>query len=356
MTDKLDIHNVSDEDFMKSSFDSFATGASVEASEASEELLDQSHAKELDSTHIKAEDELNTPELEVDEELEESALEEESEEDINLETDYKSEYNKLFEPMKAAGMDFQVKSIDEAKKLIQMGLDYNQKMSALKPHRKLLKMLENHDMLDESKINNIIDLVSGNKDAISKLIRDNGIDPLDIETADDNGYSPSDYSVSDQAVELDEVIDSIKSTASFADTMQVVTRQWDDASKQSIASEPQLLSVLNNHIASGLYAMVQERMQRERLMGTLSGLSDLDAYRATGDIIYQEGGMDKYLNNTTTPTNTRVATAPRADTSALNNQRRKASTQKPITPSKKAVVVPNLLTMSDEDFEKFSPY
>lgn len=307
-------------------------------------------------------------EFEDDDESEEDSDDEESEEDdeeLDEEDDSGSDneahpdLEKLFTPFKAAGSEFTIKSVDEAIELAKKGLDYNRKMVALKPHRQLLKLLDNNSMLDQEKLNFAIDLMSGNKEAITKLVADHNIDVMDINTTESGNYTPSNRQVSDTAVELDDVIDSIKSTPTFADTMQTVTKDWDEASKRAIVSQPKLLSLINEHKSNGVFAMVQERVHREQLMGGLSGLSDFDAYRAAGDLIYKEGGFTAPgLENKPEPTKKIVSSKPKVDTE-LNNRRKKASQSKGTKPKGKknqSFTSQDIIDMSDEDFANFKPF
>ena len=53
------------------------------------------------------------------------------------EFDYESAYKKVSEPFKANGVDIQVKEPDDIVRLMQMGANYQKKMSQLKPHLKM---------------------------------------------------------------------------------------------------------------------------------------------------------------------------------------------------------------------------
>ena len=68
------------------------------------------------------------------------------------ELDYKAVYSRIMAPFKANGRDIEVKSVDEAITLMQMGANYNKKMAALKPNMKVLKLLERNQLLDEERL------------------------------------------------------------------------------------------------------------------------------------------------------------------------------------------------------------
>ena len=76
-------------------------------------------------------------------------------------------------------------------------------------------MLEKEGLLDQNKLNNLIDLSKKEPKAIAQLLKDSGIDPLDIDTAEEVSYKPTDYGVTDKEFQLNQVIDDIKDSPSF---------------------------------------------------------------------------------------------------------------------------------------------
>ena len=85
-------------------------------------------------------------------------------------------------------------------------------------------MLENNGLLDEQKITYLIDLDKKNPDAIGKLIKESGIDPLDVNTQEEPKYTPGNYSVSDAQVNLDAVLDRPRWVTPRSIWMQVTIR------------------------------------------------------------------------------------------------------------------------------------
>lgn len=274
-----------------------------------------------------------------------------------VEIDYQAEYSRLLAPFKANGRDIQIKSVDEAITLMQMGANYNKKMAALKPNLKLLKMLENNKLLDESKISFLIDLDKKDPAAINKLISDSKIDPMDLDADKAGDYKQATYTVSDTEIELESVLDEIESTSTYKRTLDIVTNKWDAASKQSIAGNPNALRTLNNHVASGIYDIISAEVDNERLFNRLNGLSDLDAYRQVGDAIEARGGFNHLFQGSssdkkeTLPAGTVVTPKPKKEESdKLNDKRRAASPTRAGTPKAKPDFSP--LGLSDEEFAK----
>jgi hypothetical protein len=274
--------------------------------------------------------------------------------ELSAEVDYKTEYEKVFAPFKANGRDITVKSAEDAVSLMQMGANYNKKMAALKPNFKLLKMLEKHELLDEAKLSYLIDLDKKNPEAINKLLKDSGIDPMDLDAEKASEYKPKTYTVDERELELDTVLGDLKDSPSYTRTLEVVGNKWDGASRQVIADTPQLLKVINGHITSGVYDIINQQVEQDRTFGRLDGLTDIEAYRKVGDSIQARGGFDHLGMNQgkQTPKGTIVTPPkPKVDSVELRDKKRAASSTKPVAAKSEAKEF-NPLAMSDEEFSK----
>lgn len=315
-----------------------------EADETEEDDAEDSTEDESDDSEDEAEDSDSTDDVE-DEDAE-------SKEEVTTKDtiDYKAEYEKLTQSFKANGKDISVANVDEAISLMQMGANYNKKMAALKPNLKLLKLLENNKLLDEAKLSYLIDLDKKNPEAITKLLKDSGIDPLDVDLEKESEYKPNTYTVHDKELELDEVLANLQDTPTYGQTLDIVGNKWDGPSKQIVADNPQLLTLINDHVARGIYAVISKEVERERLFGRLNNVTDLEAYKIVGDNLEANGAFD-HLN----PVQKQVVkvaplTKKAADPKLVSKKRAASSTQK-TAPSK----LPddfNPLGMSDEEFGK----
>ena len=273
--------------------------------------------------------------------------------------DYKKEYERILAPFKANGKQLQVKNADEAIQLMQMGANYNKKMASLKPNLKLMKLLENNNLLDEGKLSYLVDLEKKDPEAVKKLVKDSGLDPLEINTDEESDYKPNTYTVHDREIELDTVLDEIQDTPSYSRMIDVVSNKWDSASKQVIAQSPQLLKVVNEHVASGIYDTISKEMESERLFGRLEGLSDIEAYRQVGDAIQARGGFDdlSQKDGDTSDAPKKVvkeakpAPKKKAEDPKLKDKKRAASTTKAAGSAKKDKDF-NPLSLSDDEFSK----
>lgn len=270
--------------------------------------------------------------------------------------DYKAEYERLTQPFKANGKEIKVNSVEDAVELMQMGANYSKKMAALKPHLKLIKMLDKHGLMDESKLSYLIDLNGKNPEAIAKLVKDSGLDPMEMDENKADGYKPTSYKVDDREIELDNVLESIKDSSTYQRTISVVSNEWDKASKEVIANTPQILSVLNAHMESGIYDIIQAELENERTFGRLQGLSDIESYRYVGDRIQANGGFSHLAKGQQNqPKQNAVSAKPmQVQDDKLKDKKRAAAPSKPAVTTQVAKEF-NPLALSDEEFAKFKP-
>ena len=342
----------------------------AEAADTSPAVEEPKAEKTSDADDAAAPGEDSEEELEANEEKPTSSEEEpeggepkseelkEAPEEDSAAIDFEAEYKRLLAPFRANGREIKVESVDDALALMQMGANYNKKMAALKPNIKLMKMLENNGLLSEEKLSFLIDLDKKSPEAISKLVKDSGLDLMDLDTEKAGEYKPKIHSVDDREVELDTVLDEIQETPTYAQTLEIVSKKWDGASKQTVANSPQLLKVINDHVASGIYTMISEEVERERLFGRLNNLSDIEAYRQVGDAIQARGGFNHLVPNQGKPAAPKIVVQPKpkaSDEDKLNEKRRAASSTKPAnTSSANADMGINPLGLSDEEFSKLA--
>jgi hypothetical protein len=265
------------------------------------------------------------------------------------EFDYESAYKKVSEPFKANGTDMQVKDPEDIISLMQMGANYQKKMAQLKPNLKLIKMLENNDLLNEDKLHNLIDLSKKDPKAIAKLVKESDIDPLDIDKDVPEDYQPTDYSVSDKEYNLDEVLDDIKHTDTFNRTINVLTKEWDADSKSTISDYPEIIRIVNSHMSTGVFDKVNTVLQRDKALGKMPGISDVDAYRQIVEFMHKNGELYQSDDNKGTP---KVSSKTDDKANADRNKQRKAVAPVKQTTTKKSASDGDFLGLSDEEFMK----
>jgi hypothetical protein len=380
---------ISDDDFLKLSADDFENESIEEEESTEEEELEEEDSEESteteeqeESSKEESEEEESDDESEEREEEEETTEDEEETEVVEQKSstktnksekskesdketestesiDYKAAYEKLTAPFKANGKELKVENIEEAITLMQKGANYNAKMVAIKPHLKMLRMLENHNLLDETKLAHLIDLSKHDKNAITKLLSDAKINPLDIDVEDAGNYVEGNYSVTDNEMRFNEVTAEIKGTPSYSRTVKIVTTEFDPKSKQMLSENPDALLVINTHVESGVYDVVKTELDRRRMLGKIaSNLSELEAYDLVGTELHNSGALAKYYPQ-------EAGKQQKAKESGNKPPIKKESTQNSLKDRKKAVAPVkgatkkattdsdlNPLAMSDEEFLK----
>lgn len=276
----------------------------------------------------------------------EETKEEKSEKTEEVSLDLMKEvYNKVFAPFRANGKEIQVKSVDDVISLMQMGANYNKKMASIKGYMPVLKMLQKHELLSEEDLSYLIDLKRKDPKAIAKLLQDSEIDLYNFDTEQANDYKPGNYAVSPQEIALDEALQEIQHSPQYTRTVTVLGQQWDEDSRTKVAQNPQVIGVINQHMEAGLFDFVWQEVERQRVMGYLQGVSDLDAYYQVGEALNQAGHLRNPNQHVQEQQNRQVQQQAVKQKKAAAAPTSKASTQ----PSLSKV---DILNMSDEEFEK----
>lgn len=179
---------------------------------------------------------------------------------------------------------------------------------------------------------------------------------MDLDAEKASAYRQSTYAVDDREMELDTVLDELQGTPTYTRTLDLVSNKWDVASKQAVSAAPRLLKLLNDHMASGVYDLISTGVERERMLGRLNGVSDIDAYKQVGDAINARGGFNHlFKEQTTTPTKEPVVVAPKpkVEDTTLKDKRRAASSTTAAAPTT-APKDFSPLSMSDDEFAKLA--
>lgn len=373
--DSLDISddelmNMSDEDLAKlgtqedESEETEATSEEEEEEEASEDSDSQEEdSKEDSGTDDSVEDGKSEEESEEEESQEDKESDDEGEEEAKdtspLTPEVQSKldaYAELFDnPIKANGVDIQIDSVENAKRLIQMGLGFSEKMQQIKPVRKVGKMLQDNDLLDEAKVNHLIDVSKGNPEAIAKLLKDHGIDPLDLKPEESTEYKPNTYNATDAQMDLNDVLQQLAGTESGQAIIDTVSTKWDSTSQAMMAERPEIFTALDSHKRSGHYDKVVAKMALDKALGKLdSSKSDLENYHATAEAMFGNQGEQKQeeqpqAKEEKPAEEQKPKQKPKAKSSTED---KKALSGRNQQQASKSVDIDTLAGLSDEEFEK----
>lgn len=293
---------------------------------------------------------------------------------------YEDAYQKMMAPLKDKGKTFEPKTIDEVRQLANLGLNYTKQMQALKPNLKLMRMLETNGLLDENKLNDIIDLhTKKDPGAIAKFLKENNVDPMDIDPEAGAEYKPANHRVSDEDMAFRSKLEEVSSTPLGKDTIRAIDKEWDKESKAAVYKNPVILDRIREQRENGVYAQISTEVARLRTLGDLdTDMPFLDAYKVVGDKLHEHGLLK--INGVPTnqmgkapgqgaPRNPAPPNNPAStQTGSRVIERRSEQPKKVVTndkaaraaaPSRTAVVTQkpkmndsSVLLMSDEEFEK----
>ena len=260
----------------------------------------------------------------------------------NQEVDYKSIYEQVFKPFKANGKEITPKSVEDIISLMQMGANYTKKMQLMAPMKKVVQSLDNAK-IDEQELNFLIDVSKGDKEAIKQLLIKHKIDPLEIDLDGDNTYSPRNNIASDEDVEFNDTLMDIHD--SLPKIQEILNNTWDDNSKKAILKDPRLMRALHEEVQMGRFDEVQKRLEAEKTFGRYRGVSDVNAYIDLVSKMEQERMKTKTQPETPTKTES---------TKKIPDKSKAAPTKGKTSKSSSSLTAKDLLSMSDDEFNKLS--
>lgn len=268
---------------------------------------------------------------------------------------YEEFYKQVMAPLKANGTTIDLKSPDEVLQLMRMGANYTRKMQAIAPHRKLLMMLENNGLMDEGKLSFLIDIEKKNPEAIKKLLKDSGIDPLDIDIKEETSYRGGNHKVTDEEATFVSALDDLRSNQGGTETLNVINSKWDQASKDVLWNSPEVMQVIHEQRVNGMYDRISTEVERQRTLGIIpSNVPFIQAYKTIGDAMGKAGVFNDIVQAPVNKTQTKAPVATRAQQVkpvVKNNDKVNAATTTRSS-SKTAEFKVNPLAMSDEEILK----
>ena len=309
-----DLYDMSDEDLeaafqeAKASEEEVDDSGIVEDEEIEEEVVEDSEDTEFeeedddvvdepeDEESDEGEDETEEVEEEEPEDLpeDEDSDDNETDDEVDEEADEESkedqteaEETKIEEPVqpvnhkfKANGMEYEFSNneiMEQFPKIFGQAMDYTKKTQAMKPWRKTIDALETAK-LSHDDVSLAIDVLRGDTSAIQEVLKRQGIDALDLNTEEDKVFTPNDYGRDEKSLAIQDVIDDISVDPEYATTNQVLAKEWDDASWETMAKDPEMIRLLHTDVKSGVYDALKPVAAKLKLYDR--GMkSDLEYYK-----------------------------------------------------------------------------
>lgn len=279
-------------------------------------------------------------------------------------------FKKVNTPFKADGKDFTVRSPEDAIRLMQQGVNYSRNMQQLKPMKALNRMLVDQGLNDPQKINFLIDLSKGDKEAITQLLKSHKIDPMDLDTEKDSGYQARNYQGDPQDNDFRDALDMALTSPDGQALVSHIHKDWDKSSKAKLRENPAILGNLQELKASGVYDKVVAELEYQKSIGYLINVPFLQAFDQVGEAMKNAGVFQEANPN---PAQAGNSMAP-LQSGQLQNQPVASGARKQQPASKKPAANPHLSSappskqngnsnpktpdfdkLSDEEFLKMAP-
>ena len=260
------------------------------------------------------------------------------------EEDLKAIHAAIFKPFKANGKEIAPKTVEDVISLMQMGANYTKKMQLMAPMKKAVESL-NKASIGEEDLNFLIDVHKGDKEAIKKLLEKHEVDPLDLDMESTN-YVPKNNIASDEDVEFTDVIQDIQS--SLPKIQEILSKQWDNKSKDLLLKDPTLMKALHEEIEMGRFDEVQNRLELERTFGRYKGKSDVEAYIDVVTKMVAEQAKSTETKPNKASQDNKGTTKPIPDKTKAAPVRTKGGNQG------STLTVKDILSMPEEEFNKLS--
>lgn len=242
-----------------------------------------------DSDEDDAEEESDEDASETDEDNPdgESETDEEDATEDTTEEDSKEQGAEKFK-VKANGQEFEFtpdEVMQQFPKVFGQAMDYTKKLQAIKPWRKTIDAIEQAELGHED-INLMIDVLSGDKDAIAEVLKRTSVDALDLNTEESN-YIAKDYGRDESTLAIKDVLDDISRDKEFEVTQTILTKQWDKASFEKLGEDPKMLKGLHIDVQSGMYDTIAPIANKLKVYDGATR-SDLDYYLDASRQYYAE--------------------------------------------------------------------
>lgn len=352
--------------------DDAAEGGASGAADAEPELVDADAPEELDADgdHTEA----HQPEAhqdgadgDGDPEDEQAGTVDTSAGDTESSVDLKAVYDKLMAPIQVGDQQFVPSSPEEIIQLAQIGANLQKQRLEMAPKMRHVAALEKAGLLDDTKINFLIDIAKGNKKAIERFLADSKIDPLELDTSETADYQPTNFHMSAEEQRFEEIQSSVLSRPQGVTAIQKIRDTWDRASIQEIYKTPELLEVIYGQMQNGIYEKVTSEVARQRTLGNLQNMPIIQAYKTVGDVMHANGAFADVLapqpgaqlkrqiqarqQQQPRVLGSRVATP--KPTVPNSSAAKAASASRSSAPAAKREV--DLAALSDDDFMKLAP-
>jgi len=211
-------------------------------------------------------------------------------EDVRRKLEEYEQLKKFKEALTGAKVDidgFTVDGLSDPESIIQMQKKYAEmigKVDTFDKQRPMLEALKKNGLLeDQNKLALVLEAANGNPDALKKLMKENEIDPmeLDLDEIDESSIDPSKHLVPEIEIKFNDLLDTSAKLGIEEPFVDNVVKKWDSDSITKLINDDASKQHLLNHIKTGSFNKVQEEiksLELRDLSGQFRHMSDFDKY------------------------------------------------------------------------------
>ena len=194
----------------------------------------------------------------------------------------------------------------------QMLHGYSDKMKVFKEYKPFLKALEERKLTtDADKFNLAMSIVDGDPEAIKKVLKEKGIDPLELDL-EDIKYTEKNTLPSQAQMLIEDTYEQAENLGVGDKFTKVINKDWDIKSLQELVTNNAVRADLLQHLSDGTYDIVSNEIKKMELLdatGVLNGMTSIDKYRMATERIYKQNQRVPTVQASTKVTVDKIAEA-----------------------------------------------
>jgi hypothetical protein len=160
---------------------------------------------------------------------------------------------------------------------------------------------------------------------------------------------------------IKDIVESISGDAEYATTQNILSKEWDEASWETMTKSPEMIKLLHEDVKSGVYKTLQPTLEKLKVFDG-GKKSDLEYYKQAANEYYNKTAKAESLNKLKTDQESKIKAEKDklAEIKAASKKRtavkeasvkRKAAAPSKAAPTNRGVV--DYLEASDEDFDEW---
>lgn len=259
--------------------------------------LESDAEEDEDTEHEDDGSNVDTSETDEKDQEENSHINSEESNDESDNTGSEPNYKEFYEQVALAKFTANGKEVEGFKdpadliRAQQMLHGYSDKMKVFKEYKPFLKALEERKLTtDSDKFNLAMSIIDGDPEAIKKVLKEKGIDPLELDL-EDIKYTEKNTLPSKAQLLIEDTYEQAENLGVGDKFTKVVNKDWDVKSLQELVTNNAVRSDLLQHLSDGTYDIVSNEIKKMELLdatGVLNNMTSIEKYRIAVDRIYKQ--------------------------------------------------------------------